>query len=179
MKIDYENLRLAGERIYLRSLTEADATPEYASWLNDSAVNKFLETRAATVNDLINYIQAKNKQTDSLLLGIFWSATNKHIGNLKLEPIYWVKQSAVIGIIIGEKDFWGQGIAPEAIRLAADYAFSTLQMRALELGVIANHWAALRAYEKCGFNVYRTDKGALRHGDKVYDQIWMRLEKNK
>ena len=46
MKRNYnkDKIRIEGERIYLRKLTENDASDEYASWINNQEVNKYLET---------------------------------------------------------------------------------------------------------------------------------------
>ncbi|GEM_PF-5387911 len=37
---------IKGERIYLRKLTEKDATEQYCGWLNDESVNKYFETKS-------------------------------------------------------------------------------------------------------------------------------------
>ena len=36
---------LKGKDIFLRPITENDATEEYVAWLNDKEVNQFLESR--------------------------------------------------------------------------------------------------------------------------------------
>lgn len=178
MKPVFASLTLTGERIFLKPLTAKFATSTYASWLNDSQVNKFLETRSASIPDLVRYIKEKNDAENCFLFGIFWKITHEHIGNIKLEPVDWEKKKATIGIIIGNKDFWGLGVAPEAIKLVTNYAFETLGLISLELGVISAHLSAIRAYQKCGFKIFRKDKNALLH-DKIYfDQTWMCLEKS-
>ena len=47
MEIAKNNLRIEGERIYLRSLAVEDATEEYVSWLRDEEVNQFLEVHVS------------------------------------------------------------------------------------------------------------------------------------
>ena len=42
--------------------------------------------------------------------------TDKHIGNIKLGPINWIHRYGDISLLIGDKDYWGKGIATEAIR---------------------------------------------------------------
>ena len=77
------------------------------------------------------------------------------------------------------KDFWGKGIATEVTNLITQFAFSELGLCEVRLGVLAENLPAQRVYEKCGFTVFKIDKGALVHGNTAHDQIWMRcLSKN-
>ena len=39
---------LYGDRIYLRRLTENDATEDYVRWMNDPDINQYLESRFYT-----------------------------------------------------------------------------------------------------------------------------------
>lgn len=167
---------LSGPRLTLRPLTEMDATNTYASWLNDPVVNQYLETRQVTLPALRQYIREKATSPNAILFGIFWNENGKHIGNIKLEPIDLQKKEATLGILIGDKDSWGKGVATEATNMLADYAFGPLGLRALTLGVIAEHAAAIRVYEKCGFVNVGVEKDALNHDGVLYDKIVMRRE---
>ena len=109
-------IKIIGERIYLRTLTNDDASEKYCSWLNDPVVNRYLETMTATVPDLIKYIQEKNSSENCIFLGIFDSEKNQdnitqHIGNIKLEPIDFQNKIATISIMVGDKNYWKRGIA--------------------------------------------------------------------
>jgi len=75
------------KRIYLRELKEEDATQEYCDWLNDPPVNKYLEIKKATIKELKKYIREKKENENCVFLGIFIKDIDKHIGNIKLEPI--------------------------------------------------------------------------------------------
>lgn len=170
--------RLQGHRIYLRTLTENEATEEYASWLNDPIVNRYLETRHITIPELQQYIQDKNASLNAQLFGIFWAEHGTHIGNVKLEPIDYEKQESTMGILIGDRNYWGRGVATEATNLIVHYAFKELGMHEVNLGVIIDNKAAIHVYEKCGFVIDRVERGAVRHGSISYDKIVMRIRKN-
>jgi|TARA_Y100000310_G_C20416415_1_gene684546 RimJ/RimL family protein N-acetyltransferase len=165
---------IGGDSIDLRTLSEEHATEKYAGWLNDPEVNKYLETRQVTVDELKSYIAEKNTSSNALLFGIFWKEDDTHIGNLKLEPIDHEKSKATLGILIGDKDYWGKGVATEATNLITQYAFTTLGLKEVNLGVISDNRAAIRVYEKCGFTTFKTDPKALDHDGKLFDQVWMR-----
>src|SRR5688572_28708640 len=111
---------LEGPQVGLRELRESDASDAYASWLNDPVVNQYLETRSVALPELRNYIRAKAESPTALLFGIFWKENGKHIGNVKLEPIDRDKGEATMGILIGDKDYWGKGVATETTNLVSD-----------------------------------------------------------
>ena len=97
------NHRIESNKIYLRTLDEKDATERYCDWLNDSSVNKYLETRKANINEIKNYILEKNNSCNCLFLGIFDKSNDVHVGNLKLEPIDFENNKATFSIMIGDK----------------------------------------------------------------------------
>ena len=165
---------IVGPRLTLRTLEPSDASLEYAAWLNDPVVNQYLETRQATIEDLQKYIQAKLESSNTLFFGIFWIENNRHIGNVKLEPIDFDKGVATMGILIGDKEYWGRGVATEVTNLIVDFAFSTLGLAEVNLGVLSENKAAIRVYEKCGFVVDRIDSKSMNHGGVLYDQVYMR-----
>ena len=179
MKLSNQRVFVEGNKIYLKILEKEDASQEYCNWLNDPIVNKYLETRQATIFDLEKYIEEKLRSNKCLFFGIFWKEYNKHIGNIKLEPIDFAKSCATVGIIIGDRNYWGRGLATEAIRVLVDYMFSELRLKEVNLGVIFENKPAIRVYEKCGFVKYRTDKKALNHNGRLFDCIYMRKVNTK
>lgn len=165
---------LSGSIVCLRALSEEDATAEYVAWLNDPEVNKYLETRHVTLSELRDYIRSKKESSTAILMGIFWKKNGRHIGNVKLEPINKEKKTATMGILIGDKDYWGKGVATETINLVTAYAFSNLKLKLIELGVIAENAAAIRVYKKCGFETVRVEPKAMDHDGILYDKVVMR-----
>ncbi len=173
MDFTEKKYQIAGQKIYLRSLEKVDASEKYAAWLNDPVVNQYLETRTATVVDLEKYIAEKSASPQCLFFGIFTNDTSEHIGNVKLEPIDLVTKIATMGILIGEINFWGKGIATEVTNLITDFAFSELGLKEIRLGVDAENVSARRVYEKCGFTIFKIDKDAHTRGNIAHDQVWM------
>jgi len=80
---------------------------------------------------------------------------------------------ALVGIGIGERDFWGKGYGTDMMKLCLQYVFSELCVERVSLGLHEYNARALRSYEKCGFRLEgRTRKDILREG-KRYDSLWM------
>ena len=135
-EIKRENLTLRGNRIELSQVRIRDASDEYLLWLNDVEVNKFLETRwiSQTLETVISYIKKVSSSPTELLLKIVVAAEEIHIGNIKIGPIDVNNKSAELSYFIGDKSFWGQGYATEAINLCVDYCFETLGLRKIQAG---------------------------------------------
>lgn len=171
-----KKLKIQGDTVYLKHLKNSDASEEYCSWLNNKEVNKYLETRETSIKDLKSYIRDKNASKDTLFFGIFYNKNNKHIGNIKLEPINPMEGKAALGLLIGNKDYWGKGIGTEATKLLIQYAFDNLKINEINLGVISENKAAIRVYEKAGLKIRKTEKKAIKHGDKKYDKVIMSIK---
>lgn len=170
--------KIFSQRIYLRELSLDDVSLEYCRWLNDPEVNKYLETRSCTMEELKKYVQKQIDDPDSLLLGVFDKENKKHIGNIKLEPIDWQRKKAGFGILIGNKQYWAKGIGTEVAKLTIRLAFHSLGLNELELGVIPENKRARKVFEKVGFKVADIVKEATNHDGVLYDQMIMTIKKN-
>jgi spore coat polysaccharide biosynthesis protein SpsF (cytidylyltransferase family)/RimJ/RimL family protein N-acetyltransferase len=157
---------LKGKRIYLKELKLGNVTLEYCRWLNDKEVNKYLETKRSTINTLREYVSQKINDPNVIFLGIFDKLNNKHIGNIKLEGVGLKSKTAELGIMIGDKNYWGKGFANEAINILCDFTFKMLGLKSITLGVYSAHKSAIRSYEKAGFKFLSKKKG--------YDGILMK-----
>ena len=148
-----EEIILKGKRCYLRPLTLNDVTQDYVTWMNDKNVTRFLETRFIlhTHKSIQDYVQSILKNPDDVFMAICVNGTNQHIGNIKLGPINRQHLFAHIGLMIGDKDYWGKGYATEAIGLISQYAFETLKLNKVMAGCYANNVGSMRAFEKAGF----------------------------
>lgn len=175
MDLKDKKLKLIGERIYLRLMEISDATEEYCGWLNDPEVNRFLVIKSSTVDESRVYIVQKNGQPDALFFGIFLKDDNRHIGTIKLESIDLVTGKAEIAMMIGDKNYWGNGLIGEAMRLLIEYSFKELGLKEIDLGVVAQNKSAIRAYEKMGF-VETGRKLGVKYGNENYDEIIMALK---
>ena len=117
---------LVGDRIYLRVLEESDITEEYMTWINDPEVTRYLGTGVypATVDNMKKWLEKFQDSTTDLAFAITDKETDLHIGNITLHSISWIHRTAEIGILIGQKDYWGNGYGTEAQSLLDRLRFS-------------------------------------------------------
>jgi RimJ/RimL family protein N-acetyltransferase len=146
---------LKSKKIFLRNLCSEDVTQAYVDWMNDPEVVQFTESRFSshTMEGVREFVQACARDPDVILFGIFDCATESHIGNIKLGPINRRHLLGDIGIIVGRKEFWGKGIATEAISLLRDYAFSEIGLHKLTAGCYSTNLGSGKAFEKAGFQL--------------------------
>ena len=144
---------LVGEKIYLRGLERDDLAGDYFQWLNDYVVTRYLESGRMpnTVEAMERYYAATANSPNDVFCAIIEKETDRHIGTVKLGSIDWLHRSAEFGIMVGAKDRWGRGYGTEATRLILDYGFRRLNLHKVILGVAADNIAAIRSYEKVGF----------------------------
>lgn len=148
-------MKLEGRRIYLRPAEDKDINKRYLSWIDDSAVTRFMESRFKkwTLRELKKYADGIRDSHDNLFFAIILKSRDRHIGNIKIGPINRIHKFADIGILIGDKSCWGRGYAAEAIELAADYAFTGLKLHKLTAGAYATNIGSIKAFQKAGFRV--------------------------
>ncbi|PTX96919.1 hypothetical protein DB345_07005 [Spartobacteria bacterium LR76] len=145
-------------RFDLKPLSVANVTERYAGWLLDPASQQYIVAASrSSLEQLRDYVAERSGRDDVLFLGIFIRETGEHIGNLKYEPIDYSKQIAVCGILVGEVQWRGKGVAGEVISAGNQWLAKDRKISRILLGVSPDNLAARRAYEKIGFLPYDND----------------------
>ena len=141
------------EKILLKVLRLNDVSESYVEWLNDYEVTKFTEQKyfRHTLESTKTFVSQKDDSESDLLFGIFFDGT--HIGNIKLGPIKFEYMSAEVSYFIGEKEFWGKGIASKCLETVVHYAVTELGLKKVNAGYYENNIGSAKVLQKCGFVV--------------------------
>ncbi len=144
---------LESELIFLREVRESDVNDNYYSWLNDPDVNQYLETRyiPRSKANILQFVKNMDGKDNEILFAICIKANDRHIGNIKIGPINWIHRFADISLLIGDKNYWGKGIATHAIKLITDFGFNTLNLHKLRAGCYENNIGSKKAFIKVGY----------------------------
>ena len=77
----------------------------------------------------------------------------QYIGNCMYYDMDTLKKQTEIGIVIGDRNYWGCGYGYDALVTMIDYLFSTTSMERLYLHTLEWNVRAQRAFRKSGFSV--------------------------
>lgn len=152
------------ERFQLKSLTTENVTEQYLSWFSRSEeVEKYIDfaKKESNIDELVRYVRDRENRGDVLFLGIFFDS-NQHIGNVKYEPINLKDKTATMGILIGEKEWRGKGVASEVIKASSEYLGKIYGVRYIDLGVERSNIPAITAYKKMKFEVVEEDDNGFK-----------------
>jgi glycosyltransferase involved in cell wall biosynthesis/RimJ/RimL family protein N-acetyltransferase len=136
--------------VSIRPLIIDDASDSYR-WRNDSEIWKFTGNKPnkfITEETEKKWLSEKLIETDSVRFAII--ADNQYVGNIQITNISESKKGQY-HIFIGEKSYWGKGIAKQATAQIIRIAKESLGLRELYLFVNPKHTSAIALYEKCGF----------------------------
>ncbi len=138
---------------YLRVLTKNDVSDDYIAWMNDNDVTKYTEQRyiAHTRESVEAFVQQKICSSTDLLLGIYFEKT--HVGNIKLGNVSWQHKSADISYFIGNKEFWGKGIASKCVSRIVGFSLNDIGLEKINAGYYENNIGSAKVLEKCGFKL--------------------------
>jgi RimJ/RimL family protein N-acetyltransferase len=170
-----KNTTLESERLIFKRVTLEHATEDYVSWINDPEVNMYLETRGNYTLDLLkSYIEEQHSKAV-----YFWAIhvkdSDKHIGNIKIDPINLETKSGEYGILIGDKSSWGKGYASEATKRILNYCFDELGLSKITLGVVEDNTAAVNLYKKLGFKIDEVITGTKKYNNKISNSLRMSI----
>lgn len=144
---------LKGMRVILRSVEREDL-PILSAFNND------VEVELASGGDPPipqSFARLQARYDESLRRGerdgchFAIEADGKLIGICDLFHFDETAHTCELGIIIGDKDYWGREYGREAIRLLLQYAFQYRNQHKVWLSVNAHNVRAMRAYRACGF----------------------------
>ena len=139
-------------QVIIRPLQEQDAYTS-VKWRNDPEVFKYTgnvytnEIKIENELEWISKVITNNKAGVDYRCAIL--ADNVYVGNIYLTDID--NKSAHYHIFIGNKNYWGKGIAKLASVQILNYAFSNLRLEYVELRVKKQNTSAYELYKKLGF----------------------------
>ncbi len=160
------------KNIVVRLLKQSMVSTTYVSWMNDYDVVKFTNQKNLkhTFNSVKFYVKEKLESEDELLLGFF--SNNLHIGNIKIGPINFYNRNTQISYIVGNKNFWGTGIATSVISYIVNYCFESLDLHKVSALTYSNNIASQKVLIKNNFIKEAIIKKQLFFENKFVDMFY-------
>jgi RimJ/RimL family protein N-acetyltransferase len=163
---------IVGQKNRLRAIEREDI-PTFVRWLNDGEVRRYLEMYLPISKaQEEEWFEAQLRDESSRIFAIETEEA-VHIGNIGLHDLDWKNRSASMGIVIGEREYWGRGYGSDAITTLLGFAFSEMNLHRIHLSVFDFNERAIRCYEKCGFRHEGRAREALFQDGKYHDSLLM------
>lgn len=159
------------ERLVLRELEERDIDDRYLSWFKDDKVTEFLEAKNLTRQSAIDHLRYGKETNTYFMYAIISKDGLKHIGNLKVGPIQWKHRLSDLVTVIGDRDYWGKGLATEVIKLGNRIAFDIHDLRKLSAGIYSENMASIKCYLKAGWVIEAFLQGHYMLNSKILDRV--------
>ena len=155
--------------ITLRDYTKTDAD-RLIDLANNENVSRYLIYTFPypyTIRDAAWWIESGSKANNSVTKAIEYRGN--FVGSVAIMPqTGWKGHSAEIGFWVGE-EYWGKGIATEALRIMSDLAFSDMKYKKLFAPVLGPNKASMRVLEKCDYVLEGVFKQDVFKGEQYFD----------
>lgn len=167
----------SGSGFYLRELRLEDLQGNWYAWFNDEEVTRYQNKKVFpnSREKQTEYFEFLKKSTSDVVLAIVEGQTHRHVGNVGLHKIDWVHRSAEVGIVIGEKECWGQGMGTEAWHLITKYAIDTLNLNRLYAHIVSENKGSLKCAEASGFKKIGVIEQFLFKDGRYLDACYLNL----
>ena len=166
---------LSTERLLLREVDPADAR-DLLTFRGDPDVQRFNSRPMTDISEALTLIDTVRKWYLALK-GIHWGVTlhgdQRVIGLCSLHGLNRFHQRGSIGYDLA-REFWGQGIASEAVSAVVRFAFEQLALNRLEAVTIADNFRSVVLLERLGFQLEGTrrehslEDDGLFHSSTIY-----------
>jgi len=150
---------LQGPRVRLRPFVAADLTDAYVAWLNDPEVVRYSNQRFVrhTRESCERYFATFSDAAGSANLFVSLRVAKPDAsegGEIAVGTLTAYRSlphgTADIGILLGERAVWGQGIGLEAWQLLTDWLLGTPGLRKVTAGTLACNRSMLAVAERSG-----------------------------
>ena len=150
-------VELRGARVVLRDKVPEDAEQDYI-WRSDPELAR-LDAAYPLTMSYDRYLKIFQDQLRYPTPGSHHFATEsldgKFIGNCMYYDFDSVNLEAERGIVIGDRDYWGNAYGYDAVTTLLDYMFTEKKMKRVYLHTLEWNKRAQGCFTKCGFQAVR------------------------
>ena len=143
---------IEGKLVRLRAVEPEDAENAFR-WMNDHEVTRNLMARYPfSLESEREWVKGAGKPLD--FANARFAVETKdgvHIGHCGLHNASAENRRAELGIMIGEKEYWGRGFGTDAMLTLLRFAFQQMNLHKVTLGVFEFNERGRVMYTKLGF----------------------------
>lgn len=176
--VDQQIFLPSTSRLDIRWFAEEHAESDaYLRWLNDDLVVRYLgrpELMAQVDRSYaMSYYLSVKKDEDIFFFALFDRSSDVFIGTARLKNVSAYEKWDIvdIGIMVGERAFWGKGYGGEVIRALASFCFDVMNSRKVVGGCHAENSAMEAVFRKVGFELEGRLRDQLCVGGEFTDHL--------
>ena len=146
---------IAGAKVALVPKSLADARRDYL-WQKDEELAHLTgraPLRTSFVQYLTQHTPGYRAQGNIQQLAIKTIAEGRHIGNCAIYNLSTEGSEGELGIVIGERAFWGKGYGYDAMQALLGCVFQDMGLQRVHLTTLLDNTRAQRCFARCGFRV--------------------------
>jgi ribosomal-protein-alanine N-acetyltransferase len=172
---------IKGKRVYLEAFGPTHLyDPAYYGWLRDIEVVRYIGRdellQGIPFEEAESYVKQLWANEYCNFLAVHHSETGKFIGTAKVNFISAQGRKhgvADMGIMLGDRHFWGQGLATDILQAISIFAFDQLHARKLSAGAYSINEAVVKAFLRIGYKIDGSLRQQLALGGEYYDHVLM------
>jgi len=151
-------VNIEGKLVRIREKKVEDIPDEYA-WRVDEELSRLDATRPLTMSydDFLKYskeeMQFPNFRSKRLAVE---TIEGVHIGNVMYYDLNMRNSETELGIMIGNKEYWGKGYGTDIVKTLLKHLFEDLKLERVYLHTLAWNYRAQSSFSKSGFREIRS-----------------------
>jgi glycine cleavage system H protein len=155
---------LRGRKVILRPYDEGFTDEEVSRhyrWSRDAEVLRLsggLPTELGLAEFVEQFRQERIKPSSTRRVFAILTRQGELIGRIGYFQIDKWRRQAELGIVIGEKEYWGQGYGRDAVETLLRHIFRTANLRRIYLFTYIENVRAQRCFARCGFRRHEPRK---------------------
>lgn len=166
-----------GTLVRLREYREDDIST-VLKYINDEEVKRNLTPGIPypfTLEDEKKWYQSITATEDTYSFAIETIEDSIYLGGCGINHVDWKNSIAVVGIFIGNKDYWNKGYGTDAMRTLIKFIFNEMNINKIKLNVYSFNERAVKCYEKCGFKKEGVLRQEIYREGKYHDEFIMAI----
>lgn len=172
-------MTLVLEHVTLRPLETRDI-PDLLAYRNDPNIVDALGGFSTGYNetDLQDWLNYHRNRQDEVMWCIASNDDDRCLGHAGLYQLDHRVRKGELALMIGDTGSRGKGLGKQVCQAMMDYGFSQLNLRRIELSLLANNQAALKLYQGLGFEQEGVLRQAQYRAGAYVDVILMAIIKD-
>lgn len=160
---EQKRVSICGKVVIIRDKSPEDLRDDY-TWRTDEELSRLDATTPIAVEyqDFAKYLVDDMKHTNPRVQKFSIDThSGKHIGNCMIYDIDLKRSEAELGIMIGDRNYWGKGYGTDSVNSILVHIFGTMSLNKVYLHTLEWNYRARRCFASAGF---RETKNVTRNG---------------